>query len=131
MAYADAGRDEFSESLPDTEDANTDNEELGLDEDEEPSVGAYASESAAPLDQDTREEVEGRLKGRAQWETANETGDPTGNETENGPEVDPNDPNLSATLVEGAVEERDDALTGMRGEEEFSLDDPEAEDEEP
>jgi hypothetical protein len=99
-----------------------------LNDEEEPSDGAYVSESAAPLTEDFREEVEDRISGRANWETANETGDPTGNETENGPDVDPNDPNLSATLTEAGVEERKDAM-GMTDIEDF-LDDPEAEEEE-
>lgn len=124
IEYDESGRDDFREPLPDREDPNTENEEVGLDGDEEPSVGAYSSESAAPLDEDTREGVRDRLKGRALWETANETGDPTGNEVENGPEVDPNDPNLSATLAEAGAEERKDDL-GMTDIEDF-LDDPES-----
>jgi hypothetical protein len=117
-----------TDELPDEEPEVGDNEDFGLNDDEEPSAGAYASESAAPLTEDTREEVKDRISGRASWESANETGDPTGNETENGPDVDPNDPNLSATLTEAGVEERKD-LMGMTDIEPF-LDDPENMDEE-
>ena len=106
-----------------------DNDDLGLNTEEEPSPTAYESETAAPMREDTREEAQGRLKGRAVWESANETGDPTGNEVENGPEVDPNDPNLSATFAEAGAEERKDAM-GMHGSDEFLLDDPETADEE-
>lgn len=106
----------------DVKDQN-DNEDLGLNADEEPSASAYESESAAPLDADARDDVQGRLQGRALWESANENGDPTGNEVENGPDVDPNDPNLSATLAEAGAEERKDEM-GMTDIEEF-LDDPE------
>ena len=129
MADNKTGRDDFQEPLPDSEDLNTDNEDMGLDGNEEPSAGAYDSESAAPLDPDVRDDVQGRLQGRARWESANETGDPTGNEVENGPEVDPNDPNLSATFAEGGAEQHDDATQAMRDKEEFSLDDPETADE--
>ena len=124
MANNKTGRDGFQEPLPDREDANTDNEDMGLDGNEEPSAGAYDSESAAPLDPDVRDDVQGRLKGRATWEGANETGDPTGNEVENGPDVDPNDPNLSATFAEAGAEDRKETM-GMLDEEEEFLDDPE------
>ena len=110
------------------EEDSGDNADLGLNDDDEPSAGAYSSESAAPLTRAYRDEVEERLAGRARWETGNETGDPTGNEVENGPDVDPNDPNLSATFAEAGAEERKASL-GMRDEEKF-LDDPEAEEEE-
>jgi hypothetical protein len=105
-----------------------DNQDLGLNAEEEPSALAYESENAAPVDPDVRDDVQERLKGRAVWESANETGDPTGNEVENGPEVDPNDPNLSATFAEAGAEERQDSI-GMLDAEEFALDDPEAEEE--
>jgi hypothetical protein len=111
-----------------TENEDNDNDDLGLDADGDPSPNAYESESAAPMREQDRQEVRDRLGGRAQWDSANETGDPTGNEVENGPEVDPNDPNLSATLAEAGAEERKDAL-GMTDIEPF-LDDPEAETEE-
>lgn len=121
---------DFEESNgPETSDVeDNDNEDLGLDADGDPSPDAYESESAAPLREQDAEDVRERLGGRAQWDSANETGDPTGNEVENGPEVDPNDPNLSATLAEAGAEERKDAL-GMTDIEDF-LDDPEAEEEE-
>jgi hypothetical protein len=112
---------------PETENEENDNDDLGLDADGDPSPTAYESEIAAPLREQDRQEVQDRLGGRAQWDSANETGDPAGNEVENGPEVDPNDPNLSATLAEAGAEERKDAL-GMTDIEPF-LDDPEAEDE--
>jgi hypothetical protein len=105
-----------------------DNADLGLSAEEEPSPTAYESETAAPMREDTREEVQGRLKGRAVWESANENGDPTGNEVENGPDVDPNDPNLSATFAEAGAEDRKQAM-GMRDTEPF-LDDPEQMDDE-
>ena len=109
-------------------DSDNDNSYLGMSAEEEPSPTAYESETAAPMREDTREEVQGRLKGRAVWETANETGDPTGNEVENGPDVDPNDPNLSATFAEAGASEQSGAR-GLQAGEEFALDDPEKADE--
>lgn len=52
--------------------------------------------------------------------------DPTGNEVENGPQVDPSDPNLSATLAETGAQEDRDSL-GMRDEDAMRLEDPEKE----
>ena len=112
---------------PAQEEDSGDNQEVGLNDEEEPSEEGYESESAAPLTKAYRDEVEERLSNRARWPSGNETDDPAGNETENGPDVDPNDPNLSATLTEAGVDERKDEL-GMTDIEEF-LDDPENEDE--
>jgi hypothetical protein len=120
--------DSAATDYPAQDEENTDNQDVGLNEDEEPSADAYDSESAAPLTRAYRDEVEERLSDRARWQTGNETDDPAGNETENGPDVDPNDPNLSAALTEAGAEDRKDEL-GMTDIEEF-LDDPEAEDEE-
>src|SRR5215217_3671052 len=118
------------ETLNDEELNGDDNEEndnaLGLDAEGDPSPSAYVSESSAPLSADDRRESR-ELSGRAQWANANETGDPTGNEVENGPDVDPNDPNLSATLAEAGAEERKNEL-GMTDIEPF-LDDPDADEE--
>ncbi len=46
-----------------------------------------------------------------------------GDEIENGPDVDPEDPNLSAVMAEAGAEDRKDEL-GMKDEQEKFLDDP-------
>ena len=49
------------------------------------------------------------------------TKDKIGNETENGPDVDPDDPNLSASITEARAENRKREL-GMKDEDEMRLD---------
>src|SRR6187402_3244919 len=55
--------------------------------------------------------------------------DHAGNEVENGPEIDPDDPNLSEIMTEAGAQE-DRGIFGMRDEDEMVLGDPEEEEEE-
>jgi hypothetical protein len=99
------------------------------DFDEDPQNGApadYESTESAPLSRSAAEEILRTRAGRESWESAVENGDRSGNEVENGPDVDPDDPNLSATFTEAGIEERADDLGLSEAGSEGFLDDPRA-----